>query len=209
MAFTGYASGSQGIINEVGGGVAKIPELLTRAAFLDRDGVLNEALVREGLLYPPSNTDELVIVSDAFSTLTRLRKNGFRLVIVTNQPDIAGGRTSHQAVDEINDFLLRKLSVDNIEVCPHDDCDGCDCRKPLPGMLVRSAQRFGIELGVSFMVGDRWRDIEAGRRAGCQTILIGDGYTEAIRSKPDIAVATLKDAANWIILKSTQSRGQT
>jgi D-glycero-D-manno-heptose 1,7-bisphosphate phosphatase len=148
--------------------------------------------------------DELVIVPDAFSSLTRLRSNGFRLIVVTNQPDIARGKTSRETVDQINAHLLNKLPVDDIEICPHDDRDVCDCRKPLPGMLLRAARRHGIDLGGSFMVGDRWRDIEAGRRAGCRTVLIGDGYAEGIRSKPDIAVATLTEAANWINSKSNR-----
>ena len=178
---------------------------MTRAVFLDRDGVLNEAIVREGLPYPPSSVEDLVIVWDAFSSLTRLRSYGFRLIVVTNQPDIARGKTSRETVERINGYLLNKLPIDDIEVCPHDDRDGCDCRKPLPGMLLRAARRHGVELDESFMIGDRWQDIEAGRRAGCRTILIGGGYAEGIQSKPDIAVATLTEAANWILSKSNQS----
>jgi D-glycero-D-manno-heptose 1,7-bisphosphate phosphatase len=177
---------------------------LTQAVFLDRDGVLNEAIVREGLPYPPSSVDELVIVKDAFSSLTSLRSAGFRLIVVTNQPDIARGTTSRQTVEQINGRLLKELPIDDVEICPHDDSDGCDCRKPLPGMLLRAGKRHGIDLKQSFMVGDRWRDIEAGRRAGCRTVLIGDGYAEGIRSKPDIAVATLTEAAQWIITKSNR-----
>jgi D-glycero-D-manno-heptose 1,7-bisphosphate phosphatase len=177
---------------------------MTQAVFLDRDGVLNEAIVREGLPYPPSNVDELVIVKDAFSSLTSLRSAGFRLIVVTNQPDIARGTTSRQTVEQINGHLLNKLPIDDVETCPHDNGDGCDCRKPLPGMLLRAGKHHGIDLKQSFMVGDRWRDIEAGRRAGCRTVLIGDGYAEGIRSKPDIAVASLTEAAQWIISKSNR-----
>jgi D-glycero-D-manno-heptose 1,7-bisphosphate phosphatase len=177
---------------------------LTVAVFLDRDGVLNEAIVREGLPCPPSSMDELVIVKDAFSSLTSLRSAGFRLIVVTNQPDIARGTTSRQTVEQINGHLLKELPIDDVEICPHDDSERCDCRKPLPGMLLRAGKRHGIDLKQSFMVGDRWRDIEAGRRAGCRTVLIGDGYAEGIRSKPDIAVPTLTEAAQWIITKSNR-----
>jgi D-glycero-D-manno-heptose 1,7-bisphosphate phosphatase len=177
---------------------------LTRAVFLDRDGVLNEAIVREGLPHPPSSVHELAVVTDAFSSLIRLRGIGFRLIVVTNQPDIARGKISRETVERINAYLLSNLPIDDVEVCPHDDADACDCRKPLAGMLLRAAQRHRLELGHSFMVGDRWRDIEAGRRAGCRTVLIDNGYREAIRSKPDAAVVSLTDAANYIIAMSKQ-----
>lgn len=173
--------------------------------FLDRDGVLNEAIVRNGLPYPPSGLAELTIVADALSSLTTLHDAGFRLIVVTNQPDIARGKTSRETVDQINDHLLNTLPIDGIEVCPHDNGDHCDCRKPLPGMLLRAARQHGVDLNLSFMVGDRWRDIEAGRRAGCRTILVGSGYAEEIRSKPDITVATLTEATHWIISQSNRS----
>jgi D-glycero-D-manno-heptose 1,7-bisphosphate phosphatase len=182
---------------------------LNKAVFLDRDGVLNEAIVRDGMPYSPETLSEFVIVPDAKASLEMLRDNGFRLIVVTNQPDIARGKMTRQAVDAMNAHLMRELPLDDVEVCPHDNADACDCRKPQPGMLLRAAQRYGVELGRSFMVGDRWRDIEAGRRAGCSTILIGDGYAEGIKSKPDAQVATLTEAANWIISATNRSRGRT
>jgi D-glycero-D-manno-heptose 1,7-bisphosphate phosphatase len=114
--------------------------VLTPAVFLDRDGVLNEAIVRKGRAHSPSSVNELVIVTDAFSSLMRLRRMGFRLIVVTNQPDIARGKISRETVEQMNDYLSNKLPVDDIEVCPHDNGDGCDCRKPLPGMLLRAAR---------------------------------------------------------------------
>src|SRR5262249_964964 len=113
-----------------------------------------------GLPHPPSSLKELAIVADAFSSLIRLRSIGFRLIIVTNQPDIARGKISRESVERINAHLLSELPIDDVEVCPHDDGDGCDCRKPLPGRLLRAAQRHKRELGNYFMVGDRWRDIK-------------------------------------------------
>jgi D-glycero-D-manno-heptose 1,7-bisphosphate phosphatase len=172
---------------------------MVRAVFLDRDGVLNEAVVRDGKPYPPDNLAELVVTADAGNALGALRARGFRLVMVTNQPDIARGKTPRKTVEEINTYLSDLLSLDAVEVCDHDDWDGCDCRKPKPGMLTRAARRDGIALGESFMVGDRWRDIEAGRRAGCRTVLVGDGYSEGLKSPPDIAVATLSEAVGWIL----------
>ena len=172
---------------------------MTRAVFLDRDGVLNEAVVRNGRPYPPAGLEELVIVADAGAALGLLQGAGYRLVVATNQPDIARGTTPRERVTELNRYLQDRLPLDAVEVCEHDDADQCACRKPAPGLLTRAAARDGIDLAASFMVGDRWRDIEAGRRAGCRTVLIGDGYGEAFKSLPDTAVRSLTDAAAWIL----------
>jgi D-glycero-D-manno-heptose 1,7-bisphosphate phosphatase len=172
---------------------------MTRAVFLDRDGVLNKAFIRNGKPHSPDTIEEMIIVPDAAAALERLRQRGFRLIVATNQPDIARGRLTREQVDAMNAHLRRKLPLDAIEVCEHDDADRCDCRKPEPGLLLRSARSDGIALSESFMVGDRWRDIEAGHRAHCRTILIGDGYGETFRSQPDATVATLTEAADWIL----------
>ena len=172
-----------------------------RAVFLVRDGVLNEAPVRDGKPYSPMSVGEVVVPANVPGALERLRRNGFRLVVVTNQPDIARGVQSRETVHAINKHLCNRLQLDAVEICEHDDVHNCDCRKPKPGMLLRAAQRDHIALAESFMVGDRWRDIEAGRRAGCRTILIGDGYEEGLKSPPDIQVATLAEAVDWILAK--------
>jgi D-glycero-D-manno-heptose 1,7-bisphosphate phosphatase len=176
---------------------------LVRAIFLDRDGVLNQAVVRDGKPYSPMSVAEVVVPPDVPGALTRLRRAGFRLIVVTNQPDIARGSQSRDTVHAINRHLRELLRLDNVEMCEHDDADNCDCRKPKPGMLLRAAARDRIGLAESFMVGDRWRDIEAGRRAGCQTVLIGNGYNEELKSPPDAQVASLGEAAEWIL---TQQR---
>ena len=172
---------------------------MTRAVFLDRDGVLNEAYVRNGKPYSPDTIEEMIIVQDAPAALARLRKHGFRLILATNQPDIARNRLTRAQVDAMNAHLNHQLPLDAIEVCPHDDVDNCDCRKPKPGLLVNAAKRDGIALSESFMVGDRFRDIEAGDSAGCRTILIGDGYGETFKAQPDAKFATLSEAAEWIL----------
>lgn len=176
---------------------------MTKAVFLDRDGVLNEAIVRGGKPYSPDTIEEMVIPADAAAALSRLRQHGFRLIVATNQPDIARGRMTRERVDAMNAHLRSKLPLDAIEMCAHDDADKCGCRKPEPGLLLNAAKRDGIDLAASFMVGDRWRDIEAGRGAGCRTILIGDGYGEPFRSQPDIKAATLTEAADWILKQDT------
>ena len=172
---------------------------MVKAVFLDRDGVLNNALVRDGKPYSPMSIVEVVIPPDVPDALTLLRRNGFRLVMVTNQPNIARRTQSRESIYAINRYLQERLGLDTTEICEHDDADNCDCRKPKPGMLLRAAKRDHIALAESFMIGDRWRDIEAGRRAGCRTILIGQGYGEAKDYSADAIVATLKEAASWIL----------
>jgi D-glycero-D-manno-heptose 1,7-bisphosphate phosphatase len=167
--------------------------------FLDRDGVLNEAIVRNGKPCPPRDLSELVITFGARAALDALKHEGFSLVVVTNQPDVARSKARRAEIDNINAHLAALLPLDAIEVCEHDDIDQCDCRKPKPGMLLRARQKFGLNLKRSFMVGDRWRDIEAGRRVGCCTVLIGDGYGEPFPCAPTIKLPSLPRAAAWII----------
>jgi D-glycero-D-manno-heptose 1,7-bisphosphate phosphatase len=167
------------------------------AVFLDRDGVLNDAVVIDGKPYPPASVDELVVAGDAATATSLLRSAGFALIMVTNQPDVARGLTSRKVVDAINDHLSRLLSLDEVRVCFHDDDDECDCRKPRPGLLLAAPH---YDLSCSFMVGDRWRDIEAGQRAGCRTVFIDRGYAEQ-RPVADTVVSTLSDAVNWILEK--------
>lgn len=177
------------------------------AVFLDRDGVLNDAIVRNGRPYSPQDAGELIITKGARSALEELKREGFVLIVVTNQPDIARGKTTRAKVDRINAQLAAILPLDAIEICEHDDQDQCDCRKPKPGMILRAQEKFGVNLARSFIAGDRWRDIEAGRRAGCRTILIGDGYSEIFPHAPTIQLASLPLAASWIIQQSRNEWG--
>jgi D-glycero-D-manno-heptose 1,7-bisphosphate phosphatase len=170
--------------------------------FLDRDGVLNVAVVRGGVPRPPGDVDEVELLPGVEEACNRLRTAGFELVVVTNQPDIARGTQTAEAVRRINDALLMTLPLDEVVVCPHDDADGCQCRKPRPGMLLDAAERLGIDLGASFMVGDRWRDVEAGRRAGCRVVLVDHGYGEELAHEPDVVVRGLGAAADWILAVS-------
>jgi D-glycero-D-manno-heptose 1,7-bisphosphate phosphatase len=182
---------------------------MTRAVFLDRDGVLNEAIVRDGLPYSPETIEKVVIVPDAAGALGKLHRHQFQLIVVTNQPDIARGKIAREQVMQINQHICSVLPIDAVEVCEHDDADGCDCRKPKPGMLIRAAERGNIELSESFMIGDRWRDVEAGRRAHCRTVLIDKGYSEKLQAQPDVIVDSLSEAVDWILTQPQQKREQT
>ena len=171
-----------------------------RAVFLDRDGVLNRAQVRDGKPYPPASLAELEIYEDAPGALARLKKAGYLLIVVTNQPDIARGTASLEGVDAINAALGEKLAIDEFRVCAHDDMDGCDCRKPKPGLLVAAAGAHGIDLAQSFLIGDRWRDIDCGAAAGVRTVWIDRGYRERGPSAPPSYTAqSLGEAAEWVL----------
>jgi D-glycero-D-manno-heptose 1,7-bisphosphate phosphatase len=169
------------------------------AVFLDRDGVLNRPIIRDGRPYPPATLEEFSVLPEVPGACDRLRRAGFVLLVVTNQPDIARGVQDRAVVDEIHRQLLCTLPIDRVYVCPHDDVDGCDCRKPGPGMLLEAARDLGLNLANSFMVGDRWRDVEAGRRAGCRTVFVDRGYSEQTPTDPDAAVSDLGEAAAWIL----------
>ncbi len=170
-----------------------------RAVFLDRDGVINRSCVVNGKPYPPANLAVMEIVPDAPLALDMLSKAGFLLIVITNQPDVAKGTTSYETVEAINNHLVACLPIDEIRTCFHDNQHGCDCRKPAPGALLAAAQQHCIDLSTSYMVGDRWSDVEAGQRAGCQTIYIDYGYTEKQPTTMNYRVQTLLEAAQIIV----------
>lgn len=169
------------------------------AVFLDRDGVLNRAIVRNSKPYPPDSLAEIEILPGVREGLEQLQAADYLLIGVTNQPDVARGKQQQAIVEQINQVLLDTLPLLEIRVCYHDDKDRCDCRKPLPGLLLQAAKTHNIELTRSYMIGDRWKDIEAGRRAGCTTILIDYKYDEIEQSPPDYRVHSLGEAAHLII----------
>jgi D-sedoheptulose 7-phosphate isomerase len=171
-----------------------------RAVFLDRDGVINRTFVRDGKPFPPYTLQELEVLPGVPEALRELKQHGYKLLVVTNQPDVARGKQSQQTIDAMHQVLSERLPLDDILVCYHGDQDHCDCRKPMPGMLLEAAKKHNIDLAASFMVGDRWRDIDAGYNAGSKTILIDYGYSERSPAHaPDLRVGSLREAADWII----------
>lgn len=170
-----------------------------QAVFLDRDGVLNRALVRNGKPYPPSSLAELEILPGVEEACAQLKAAGFLLIVATNQPDVGRGTMARETVEEMHAYLSRRLPLDRIEVS-YDAGGGVpsEDRKPRPGMLLRAARELDIDLGRSYMVGDRWRDIDCGAAAGCTTILIEYGYDEPLRAVPDYRVKNLIEAVEVI-----------
>lgn len=170
------------------------------AVFLDRDGTLNGACIRDGKSVPPGRVEDVQILPGVRDALRALKQAGFGLIVVTNQPDVRRGTQSRAVVEAINGLLARQLPLDEIVCCYHDDVDECDCRKPKPGMLVDTARRRGIDLARSYMIGDRWRDIEAGRRAGCTTIRVPAASAEPAEKvvRPDFEATSFDDAVRII-----------
>ena len=172
---------------------------MNRAVFLDRDGVINRAIVRNGRPYPPANLGELEILPGVSEALKKLHAADYLLIVVTNQPDVARGSAKKVDIEQMNSQLSLQLPLDDIKICYHDSSDGCFCRKPMPGALLEAAKEHDIDLSKSFMVGDRWRDIEAGQRAGCKTFFVNYRYTEKQPEMPDFIVSSLLEAQKIIL----------
>lgn len=145
---------------------------MNKAVFLDRDGVINETCTVEGKPVTPRRLEEFRILPGVKEALTELKKGGFYLFVATSQPEVRRGALQPEELEKMHRILSETLPIDKIYVCMHDDQDECDCRKPKPGMLLRAAKEWDIDLSASYMIGDRWKDIEAGARAGCTTVLV-------------------------------------
>ncbi|MDB6107879.1 MAG: family hydrolase [Gammaproteobacteria bacterium] len=173
--------------------------MMRPAVFLDRDGVLNRAAVRNGTPHPPASLQDLQILPGVAQALSALKASGYVLVVVTNQPDVARGTATRESVEDIHHRLRSELRLDAILTCFHDNADDCECRKPKPGLLLRAARDFDLDLASSFMIGDRWRDVEAGERAGCRTFYVDGGYDERLPASYDYRVGSLPEAAGILL----------
>ena len=174
------------------------------AAFVDRDGVISAALIRDRKPYAPATLDELTILPGVAEALHQLKAAGFAIIVITNQPDVARGLTRREDVEAIDAHLGAALPIDEFRVCYHDDRDNCPCRKPKPGLLLQAP---AYDLARSVLVGDRWRDIEAGERAHVgATILVDYQYDEPITVEPTLRVPSLLAAVPWIVAWSKGAR---
>ena len=173
--------------------------MVNRAVFLDRDGVLNANIERDGKPLAPASLAEFRLLPGVADAVTRLKAAGFVTVVATNQPDVATGRTPRATVAAMHDILRSAMPLDAIKICFHIDKDKCACRKPRPGMLLESAMELDIDLAESFMVGDRWRDTQAGHAAGCRTIFVDNGYIQDGPHQPDRTVRSLTEAVSFIL----------
>jgi D-glycero-D-manno-heptose 1,7-bisphosphate phosphatase len=178
-------------------------EVARRAVFLDRDGVLNRTMIRNGRPFPPERAEDFELYDDVADGCARLKAANFLLVVITNQPDVGRGTQTREAVEAMHSKLRAVIpSIDRIETCYHAGeryGERCDCRKPRPGMILRAASELKIDLGASYVIGDRWRDIDCARAAGCRAIFIEHGYEESLREAPDFTVAKFGDAVNVLL----------
>lgn len=172
--------------------------MLKRAIFLDRDGVINQVTIKEGQPYSPRRLSEFKLNDGIKEVLNHLKEEGYLLIVITNQPDISRGLISREELDGLHELIRSELPVYDIIVCPHDSNDECGCRKPKPGMIVETARRWGIDIRSSFVIGDTWRDMEAGCRAGCTTILLDAPYNQDVDS--DHRINHISEALKIILI---------
>lgn len=174
--------------------------VMKRAVFLDRDGVINRNIVRNGRPYAPVALSDFEILSGVPAAVSSLRQAGLMIIVATNQPDVGAGLQTSDVLEKMHDILRSQIPVDDIEVCFHREVDNCDCRKPKPGMLLRSARKYDIDLSQSWMIGDRWRDMDAGAAAGCRTAFVDYKFPQERRpARADIYVGSLAEAVPLIL----------
>ena len=174
------------------------------AVFLDRDGVITVPEFRNGRSFAPRRLDDFVFYPDAVSSVQTLKEAGYAIVVVTNQPDVGNGLLDQAIVEEMHRRLEAAMPVDSVK-CSYDSQDSAsERRKPRPGMLLEAAAELGLDLPASYMVGDRWSDVEAGRAAGCTTIFIDRGYRERRPDRPDLVVRSLAEATDVVLARAGQ-----
>jgi D-glycero-D-manno-heptose 1,7-bisphosphate phosphatase len=178
-------------------------EVTHPAVFLDRDGVINRVAIGNGMPYPPSRVEEFELYEDVAEGCARLKAANFLLVVISNQPDVGRGTQTREAVDAMNLKMQTALPLlDRVEVCYHAGeryGQSCDCRKPRSGLILRAVAELRIDPKRSYVIGDRWRDVDCARAAGCRAIFIQRGYKESLREAPDYTVANFEEAVSAVL----------
>jgi D-glycero-D-manno-heptose 1,7-bisphosphate phosphatase len=173
-------------------------KIKNKAVFLDRDGVLNKAKVVLNKPYPPSNLEEMEILPGVHEGIELLRHAGFKLIVITNQPDVSRGTADINLVNTMNNYILSELGIDEIKCCFHDDSDNCSCRKPKAGMIYEAEKKWNLDLTLSYLIGDRWRDIETAKNTDITTILIDNQYDEK-KVNANFECNNFEEAVNFIL----------
>jgi D-glycero-D-manno-heptose 1,7-bisphosphate phosphatase len=175
---------------------------MNKAIFIDRDGVINQLISRDGGKYSPRLVTDFQIFPFVPGAIKQIREAGYLAVVVTNQPDISRGLLKPNVLDEMHQLLRAICQVDAIYVCPHDNSDNCLCRKPLPGMLLQAATDLSIDLNNSWMIGDRATDMQAGNAVGLSNIFIASGQEQRSEHSPEKGIVasfiTLFEAIQFI-----------
>jgi len=163
--------------------------------FLDRDGVVNKIILKERRPYSPRKLDQLEILDGVRDAVKILQKLGFKVVVITNQPEISRGLITENLVMEMHNKISEETGIKNFYFCRHDDFHDCGCRKPKTGMLLRAAVELDLDFNQSYLVGDRWKDIQAGQKVGCKCYFIDNNYDEPMPISPFHTVKSLYEAA--------------
>ena len=170
---------------------------MKRAVFLDRDGVINRNTVRDGRPVGPTTLADFVILPGVPEAVEAFRTAGYLVIVATNQPAAGTG-----LVEAMHAKMRQAVRLDDVKICTHAEAENCNCRKPKPGLLLEAAKERGIALSESWMIGDRWRDIDAGKTAGCRTIFVDHHYANGPRPKaPDFTVGSLAEAVPIVVGK--------
>jgi D-glycero-D-manno-heptose 1,7-bisphosphate phosphatase len=185
--------------------VVEIKNVSRRAAFLDRDGVINKSLIRSGIPVPPRDYGEVTIIEGVTDSLNLFRKNGIIPVVITNQPDVSRGITTMETAESINELIRHLTGIEHFYICFHDNFDNCNCRKPKTGLILNAVRDLKINLGDSFVVGDRWRDIKAGQSLGMRSYFIDYSYGETEPEPPFMRVSSLREVARIELGESHES----
>jgi D-glycero-D-manno-heptose 1,7-bisphosphate phosphatase len=169
----------------------------SRAIFLDRDGILNKAIVINKKPKSPKNLSELVLNKSLKKFLLDAKKS-YYLICVTNQPEVGRKKFSKTEIKKINNFIKVFFNLDDIFTCYHEKDNICNCRKPKIGLLLKSKKKYNINLKKSIVIGDRWKDIAMGKKAGCKTIFVDYNYNENLKDRPDVTVNNIKKLINHV-----------
>ena len=173
------------------------------AVFLDRDGVLLRPKIINEKAYAIRKIKDFKLLPGVTKSIKKIRRYGFLVFVVTNQPDIRNNLVTENLVNRIHKKIKTKLKIDDFAICPHRQNEGCYCRKPNPGMILNLAKKYRINLKKSFMIGDRESDIKAGERANCRTIFINNNYNERKPKNQEATFDSLMLAVDYIILSVT------
>ena len=182
---------------------------LNRAVFLDRDGVINQAQVRDGHPFSPADMTEFFWVEPIKEVTLELKSLGYLLFCVTNQPDVGRGLQGREIVESFHATILAELPIEKVFACYHNDRDECSCRKPRPGLIVEAQKEYARNLAASWLIGDRWKDIDAGAAAGCNTVFLEYGYDEKLRTKPDHTISQLLELVPLIRAETISDIGES
>lgn len=167
--------------------------VMNKAIFLDRDGVINRVIMHNGIPNPPIRLSDVYLITGIKELIKKWHDDGYIVIVITNQPDVANNIVTKNKVDKINKYLKSEVMFDDIFVCYHNGNDNCNCRKPKVGLFIEAKTKYNIDFSKSYMIGDRWKDMEAGEKVGCKTIFIDNNYEEKKPIGPDYTFNKVSD----------------